>query len=149
MVRKRAEARAERQAKIVAAARTMIKENDVENGEISMRRLATHANVSVTTVYNIFGSKQGLMISVLNEDHNAYREWFSRVRSSDPLERFFDAVVLAKQLYASEPSFYKAVQFSVYNGNSRDLRLALLRSEERRVGTECVSPCRSRWSPYH
>src|SRR3546814_12094535 len=23
------------------------------------------------------------------------------------------------------------------------------RSEERRVGTECVSPCRSRWLPYH
>src|SRR3546814_13509974 len=23
------------------------------------------------------------------------------------------------------------------------------RSEERRVGKECVSPCRSRWSPYH
>src|SRR3546814_7263555 len=24
-----------------------------------------------------------------------------------------------------------------------------VRSEERRVGKECVSPCRSRWSPYH
>src|SRR3546814_14777472 len=24
-----------------------------------------------------------------------------------------------------------------------------MRSEERRVGTECVSTCRSRWSPYH
>src|SRR3546814_16651208 len=24
-----------------------------------------------------------------------------------------------------------------------------VRSEERRVGQECVSPCRSRWSPYH
>src|SRR3546814_14283907 len=24
-----------------------------------------------------------------------------------------------------------------------------IRSEERRVGKECVSPCRSRWSPYH
>src|SRR3546814_5211892 len=23
------------------------------------------------------------------------------------------------------------------------------RSEERRVGKECVSPCKSRWSPYH
>src|SRR3546814_12604300 len=23
------------------------------------------------------------------------------------------------------------------------------RSEERRVGKECVSPCRSRWTPYH
>src|SRR3546814_1484105 len=27
--------------------------------------------------------------------------------------------------------------------------LARLRSEERRVGKECVSTCRSRWSPYH
>src|SRR3546814_18077136 len=27
-------------------------------------------------------------------------------------------------------------------------RLASNRSEERRVGTECVSTCRSRWSPY-
>ena len=25
----------------------------------------------------------------------------------------------------------------------------LIRSEERRVGKECSSPCRSRWSPYH
>src|SRR3546814_17000671 len=27
--------------------------------------------------------------------------------------------------------------------------LVSFRSEERRVGTECVSTCRSRWSPYH
>src|SRR3546814_12310438 len=27
--------------------------------------------------------------------------------------------------------------------------IALLRSEERRVGKECVSTCRSRWSPYY
>src|SRR3546814_13891100 len=26
---------------------------------------------------------------------------------------------------------------------------AIIRSEERRVGKECVSTCRSRWSPYH
>src|SRR3546814_16447279 len=26
---------------------------------------------------------------------------------------------------------------------------AYVRSEERRVGKECVSTCRSRWSPYH
>src|SRR5881397_4412991 len=24
-----------------------------------------------------------------------------------------------------------------------------MRSEERRVGKECIEPCRSRWSPYH
>src|SRR3546814_7568880 len=30
--------------------------------------------------------------------------------------------------------------------NQKSLRM---RSEERRVGKECVSTCRSRWSPYH
>src|SRR3546814_3679164 len=29
------------------------------------------------------------------------------------------------------------------------LASATTRSEERRVGKECVSTCRSRWSPYH
>src|SRR3546814_17309301 len=40
------------------------------------------------------------------------------------------------------------------NGAARNLfRFSILylfvRSEERRVGKECVSTCRSRWSPYH
>src|SRR3546814_8939214 len=30
-----------------------------------------------------------------------------------------------------------------------DRRAVRDRSEERRVGKECVSTCRSRWSPYH
>src|SRR3546814_13602958 len=29
------------------------------------------------------------------------------------------------------------------------MQLRDVRSEERRVGKECVSTCRSRWSPYH
>src|SRR3546814_14946803 len=29
------------------------------------------------------------------------------------------------------------------------LAVKITRSEERRVGKECVSTCRSRWSPYH
>src|SRR3546814_4816481 len=35
----------------------------------------------------------------------------------------------------------------VRNENLRGRRVE--RSEERRVGKECVSTCRSRWSPYH
>src|SRR3546814_19460178 len=34
-------------------------------------------------------------------------------------------------------------------GLIKDGYLADIRSEERRVGKECVSTCRSRWSPYH
>ena len=29
------------------------------------------------------------------------------------------------------------------------LRISRVRSEERRVGKECLRLCRSRWSPYH
>ena len=31
----------------------------------------------------------------------------------------------------------------------RDVSLGEDRSEERRVGKECIAVCRSRWSPYH
>src|SRR3546814_11044075 len=45
------------------------------------------------------------------------------------------------------------VVLEVYEGGVRDLMslivLLVARSEERRVGQECVSTCRSRWSRYH
>ena len=44
------------------------------------------------------------------------------------------------------PVLYRAGAGTVY---SRAADQAEGRSEERRVGKECVSTCRSRWSPYH
>src|SRR3546814_11913102 len=35
------------------------------------------------------------------------------------------------------------------DGDTRSGAVARARSEERRGGKECVSTCRSRWSPYH
>src|SRR3546814_10248365 len=42
-----------------------------------------------------------------------------------------------------EPRFLGAID------NKSARRVFSNRSEERRVGKECVSTCRSRWSPYH
>src|SRR3546814_2514842 len=61
------------------------------------------------------------------------------------------ASVEAYQLYLLGRSFY------LRGCDKRSLRIAHdvftkatdIRSEERRVGKECVSTCRSRWSPYH
>src|SRR6187397_3422764 len=39
--------------------------------------------------------------------------------------------------------------FLVPNGRRAWVRVSRRRSEERRVGKECCTPCRSRWSPYH
>src|SRR3546814_13891388 len=38
---------------------------------------------------------------------------------------------------------------AVSEGKLAEVLQELMRSEERRVGKECVSTCRSRWSPYH
>src|SRR3546814_19146201 len=38
---------------------------------------------------------------------------------------------------------------SIPKANGIILVGVILRSEDRRVGKECVSTCRSRWSPYH
>src|SRR3546814_1254664 len=45
------------------------------------------------------------------------------------------------------PSWVLSVQIMPY-ADAKTYRINP-RSEERRVGKECVSTCRSRWSPYH
>src|SRR3546814_11975676 len=46
-------------------------------------------------------------------------------------------VDIARQLHAED------------GWHCEDVLVGMRRSEERRVGKECVSTCRSRWSPYH
>ena len=41
-----------------------------------------------------------------------------------------------------------APELALRQAEAADRKLAA-RSEERRVGKECVTQCRSRWSPYH
>src|SRR3546814_5205888 len=43
----------------------------------------------------------------------------------------------------------EAAAAQVIAGRHDDQFPLVIRSEERRVGKECVSTCRSRWSPYH
>src|SRR3546814_14192705 len=54
-----------------------------------------------------------------------------------------------KHLY--QPSVYQQYAFNVRGGGDTYAYYlsAGYRSEERRVGKECISTCRSRWSPYH
>src|SRR3546814_19614448 len=87
-------------------------------------------------------------------------DWSSDVCSSD----LFGGIGVAARLIGGgggvaparmdQPSFGDADilrQLLVFFGRARlaAQRVGARRSEERRVGKECVSTCRSRWSPYH
>ena len=49
---------------------------------------------------------------------------------------------------AGKSTLFDAMTVALFATTSGD-RNVEERSEERRVGKECVSTCRSRWSPYH
>src|SRR3546814_21071549 len=51
--------------------------------------------------------------------------------------------------HAFEPSLSPAFEEQVSRAAGDRVDRVDWRSEERRVGKECVSTCRSRWSPYH
>src|SRR3546814_6481078 len=74
-------------------------------------------------------------------------DWSSDVCSSDLLMAFplYLSVVWLLWVLARQLDVSAAAQLMV----GLVLIAFVLRSEERRVGKECVSTCRSRWSPYH
>src|SRR3546814_3964154 len=57
------------------------------------------------------------------------------------------AAVVALGLHALQHRGQEAAGITGFDG--KEFHTHRARSEERRVGKECVSTCRSRWSPYH
>src|SRR3546814_7074027 len=68
-------------------------------------------------------------------------DWSSDVCSSDLVGTDDEQAVMGRQI--------QAVGITRVGGDAVEMGLPDQRSEERRVGKECVSTCRSRWSPYH
>src|SRR3546814_7073646 len=86
-------------------------------------------------------------------------DWSSDVCSSDLDELSYD------KYNEKADRIFRVVQHGTWSGGEFNLAVTSApyasalksdypevedaRSEERRVGKECVSTCRSRWSPYH
>src|SRR3546814_2916792 len=96
-----------------------------------MRILGVSVLVVVVLVFFFFKQKTAYEMRI--------SDWSSDVCSSDLKDNPKKAFYVVKAIS----------QGQVLNGaTSWEFRDGK-RSEERRVGKECVSTCRSRWSPYH
>ena len=111
-------------------------------GEIrarSRRELVVAVRAGSHTAANLIRRKTA-MIVYLSRGHAVWlqaRAGRGRACAMDPERQIFPLTVVRVKVDAAGPE----------EGNAE--LLTGPRSEERRVGKECKSQCRSRWSPYH
>src|SRR3546814_9867454 len=76
--------------------------------------------------------------------YSGYPDWLG-----DEFDRH-EIVDAVARSFAAETRFLDPAEWRDFAGNHACIDAHHpIRSEERRVGKECVSTCRSRWSPYH
>jgi AcrR family transcriptional regulator len=121
---RREEAKAERRGRIVAAARALIRETG--DAGLSMRAIAARANVSLATPYNLFGSKQAVVLAVL-EDRRGFYQDFVRMKALAPLDKIFKALAMSLDYHREDPDFYRTIWACLLDpGGSSEFRDTIL-----------------------
>lgn len=96
--------KAQRRDDIVEAARRLMRE--AGDPGFSMRTLAERAGVSIATPYNLFGSKQAILLAVLSDDLLEYERALGDL-NADAIDVLFQSQRLVTALLRREPDFYR------------------------------------------
>lgn len=75
--------------------------------DFSMRILASTAEVSPATPYNVFGSKEGLLFELLNRHLAIIIERGLELSSRDPLEQIIEAAESAVDVILEDPAYLR------------------------------------------
>jgi AcrR family transcriptional regulator len=116
--------KAKRRAKILDAARQLLKQAPED---FSMRILAQRADVSITTPYSLFGSKQGVILALLKREGDQFIERFNKERSADSLACIIEYQDSVFDLYKSDPPYFKTLLYTLYASDDIELRHAMRR----------------------
>ena len=108
--------------------------------QFTIQEVVDRSKQSLRGFYQYFESKDELLFALLEETiRESLKDLRSAVESeSKPLERLRAFTICLHEW--CEP---------LGTRRKRGTHNRVPRSEERRVGKECTSWCRSRWSPYH
>jgi AcrR family transcriptional regulator len=125
---RREQAKSGRRARIIEAAHDLLREVDMEG--VSVKAIAQCSGLSPATVYNLFGTKGAVLAQVFDLDLQAFERRVAGAGSQDGLDRFFDAIAIAADLYRSDPNFYRLTMVA-RGGVRADPRLAAIVREPR------------------
>lgn len=109
-VSRREQAKEERRTRIVRAALELLREGDPNNITVSM--IADRAGVNAMTVYNLFGTKAAVLVSVFDNDVRSFAKKVEASKSKDALDRIFNAVTAATKMYKANADFYRVMMNS-------------------------------------
>ena len=115
------EHKAERRARILAAARRLIAERGY--GGLTMRELAQASRVSVPTLYNLFGGKQALLLGELEETFTSVASSMQQASGASFVERCFAGCEAANRDLLSTPRYSRElVHLFLVSGETRKIR---------------------------
>ncbi|MDB5483860.1 MAG: hypothetical protein JWO83_4913 [Caulobacteraceae bacterium] len=126
---RREQAKSERRARIVDATHDLLREVGMD--ELTVKLVAERADVSPATVYNLFGTKGAVLARMFELDLLGFQKLVDDAPSENALQRIFDAVAIAADLYRQDPDFYRATMWSRSSGPEEDGEAALAMREPR------------------
>jgi AcrR family transcriptional regulator len=97
----------ERQKRIVEVAEKLLRESG--GVAFSMRALAGRANISLKTAYNLFGSKQGVMLQIFRAEQSRFLQELRQVNAEDKLDEVFLRLDLAAKHFLQNEEFYRYI----------------------------------------
>lgn len=123
---KREKNKATKIARIVDAARQMIR----ESGDVglAMRSLAERSDVSLMTLYNLLGSRQAVLLQILIEDIKVAGELFESGNYRDPIDALFGIIPFIRTNIEINIPYWNAVNLSLFQSGSEHVR-RVVRSE--------------------
>jgi AcrR family transcriptional regulator len=122
---RREAAKGERRARIVDAAHELLREVGFES--LSVKAVAQRSGLSLSTLYNLFASKDAILAGVHQQDVRHVAALVEEAHVADSLDRIFKAIEISADRYREDPAFYRAILRRDTRGAPDPARDALLR----------------------
>lgn len=114
-----------RRRRILEAARGLIEMGGAEG--FSIRTVAEASELSVATLYNLFGSREGILIALLMESIHSLEERLDALAPANSIDRITAISNMAIVEFTSDEAFYRPLLSLVEQIESRERLLGLIR----------------------
>lgn len=109
-VENRPETKEDRRSRILACARKLLGEGGFEG--LSLRKLASAADVTVPTIYNLIGGKRKILFELVGGLIEMIEQALIKIDQDHPLEKAEEVVIVATRAVEEDPDFHRAAHLA-------------------------------------